>query len=332
MIVDYWRSKGHYVIEMMRAGMSVVNEETGEMSFSILGRCVLGDHVKSDFNYMSNMYQMLPIYNAIKKDVLNDCNNKESISWRHKINVNSDEVRSTSMFFRQTIESIMLNKYKSYTGTEVSFSSKIAAGTHLSEKYMPLVYKCNVSVHTTEICTRLRRDLNTNTYLKEHRDLWPSPEEKELEESMDDENMDGGEELDVAQMPVVWGADWDECKVGSFAIVHTEFSVENMVTSGICVYKIIEKHGENAQPVRGADRTFNGLEYLCTQDNTQLGCVNATWNNIEGKSQMSIVNDWNVIAYVHNLRNGKKLPIYVANNIERHVTAGELLYSRVLDE
>ena len=44
------------------------------------------------------------------------------------------------------------------------------------------------------------------------------------------------------------------------------------------------------------------------------------------------VYDWNVIAYVHTLRNGKNLPIYVANNIERHVTAGELLYSRVLDE
>ena len=328
MIVEHWRQSDHYVVDMMRAGMSVVNEETGEMSFSILGRCVLGDHVKSDFDHMSSMYEMLPVYNAISKDVSSDCNKKDTISWRHKVDVNSDEVRGTSLFFRQTIRAIVLNRYKSYTGTELSYSNKIAGSTCLTEKCMPVIYKEDVSMYTTEICKRLARDLNTNTFMEEHRDLWPTPnEDYETTSTGGSEQKD--DEVLNDQQPVEWGADWDECIVGSFAVVHTEFTEDKIVKSGVCVFKIMEKHGENAQPVNGAGRTFKGMEYLCTSDNTQLSCVNATWNYIEGQSKMSEIVDWNVIAYVSSLRQGKKLPVYVANSIERHANDDELFYEWV---
>ena len=91
----------------------------------------------------------------------------------------------------------------------------------------------------------------------------------------------------------------------------------------------MEKHGENAQPVNGAGRTFKGMEYLCTSDNTRVGCVNATWNYIEGQSEMSEIVDWNVFTYVSNLRAGKKLPVYVANIISKHANDDELFYEWV---
>ena len=43
LILEYWRKTGYYACDMMAANTSIVNEELGEATFSLLSRAVLGD-------------------------------------------------------------------------------------------------------------------------------------------------------------------------------------------------------------------------------------------------------------------------------------------------
>jgi hypothetical protein len=41
---------------ILKSSLSLFNEEAGEMSFSVLSRCVVGDTIKHKLDYMNNMY------------------------------------------------------------------------------------------------------------------------------------------------------------------------------------------------------------------------------------------------------------------------------------
>ena len=106
LILAYWKKINFYAYRMMNQHMAIFNEELGEITFSILGRVVLGDHCKDNFVHMNKMYQLLPLYRNIKDDVLKDSNVKCSLSWRHHIRSSSEEVQNAILYFKACVRQI----------------------------------------------------------------------------------------------------------------------------------------------------------------------------------------------------------------------------------
>ena len=99
LILEYWRKVGYYAGDMMEANMSIANEELGEATFSLLGRAVLGDSCRSDFQYMRGVYKLLPIYREVKNDLSTQQGKKDTINWHHRIKEDDEAVLSTRVFF-----------------------------------------------------------------------------------------------------------------------------------------------------------------------------------------------------------------------------------------
>ena len=308
MILEYWRSINHYTIDMMKGNMSCVDEELGELSFSVLSRCVLGDNQRSDFEHMKKMYELLPVYMDVKQDIEADTKNQQSIGWRHKVDIDSDEVRSTAFFFKRTIRLISQGRYLSYDGTPTCFNNQTTANDHLTREYLPLVYMNDISGICDTLINKVRNELNGN-FLARYTHIWP---ETEVTESEDDDNngMEDDEKRHICNLGT-WGPDWELCKVGIFAISRSEFTEEDgNIKKGICVYKVLEKNTDTAIVSDPVEYAFSGIEYICTKSNTNIACLSdGQWNNssLWNRSNIEDVYNYTIITYFDKLTTEKRL-------------------------
>ena len=318
LILEHWRTTGHYVIDMMKDNMSCVNEELGELTFSVLSRCVLGDTQKSNFEHMHKMYELLPVYMEVKQDVQADTRNKESIGWRHNIDNNSDEVRSTAFFFNRTIHMILLDRYNSYDGTPDSFSSQIISNDHLTKNYLPVVYITDISDNCASLVTKLKREVMGN-FLSGHEHIWPILDDNEGDEIKHNDShiMDDDE---VNWDITAGGPDWELCKVGSYAISRSEFEAKDgTVTTGICVYKVITKNTDEAVIPNPNNYTFNGVELVCTVRNNNINCLDGQWNTVRN-AEIETVYNYTIIVYFDGFRSTNRLLVDTINYV-KHINS-----------
>jgi hypothetical protein len=218
LILEYWRTTGHYTLDMMSESTAIANEERGEIMFSLLGRCVQGDPMKSDFEHMNSMFKLLPVYRDVKKDILfeGDQNeeNKQSITWHHKVPLNSPEVAATSFFFNRLIDDITAGRYLSYDETQRSYRSGAIAATAKTTAHMPIIFIADVTPLLEPILVSLQRALNVPFVRENHHIFPPIDEDKDDHSDLDneEEKRDG-----------MYGPPWDECVVGRYAVTRTEF-------------------------------------------------------------------------------------------------------------
>lgn len=314
LIVEYWRTKKHYTISMMKQEMYCMNEELGEVTFSVLSRCVLGDFMKSDFEHMKKMYSLLPVYMNIKEDILRDTNRKDAITWRHKIDTNCDEVRSTAFFFKRMIQSIMHNRHQSYDGSPASFSSEFVARQHMVESTAGLVYIEDI----TDICIRqmkqMRKELYGN-FLSSHHDIWPVVNDIPSRSRMVSTLSDNSEAEDELLLPV-WGPVWEDCTIGSYAIMRTEYEEKNVVKNGLCVYEVVERNSDTEIIHDHNNLAFMGIELFCTRDNTCSSCLrDGQWNRHRNRNALTKVYNYTVICYFDSLLNNQRLTAEVVNKV-----------------
>ena len=325
LIVEHWRQNKHYTLKMMDLGMHCVNEELGELTFSVLARCVLGDYIKSDIEHMHKMYELLPIYIALKDDILKDVNNKDSIAWRYTIDTDSDEVRSTSFFFKRAIRQINEDKYQTYDGSSQCFVNSVFANECMLKTSLPIVYMSD----TTEFClstfTQLKREL-VGTFLSTHHDIWPIPNQND-DSDTDSEIDSPSQNIDDDDDVTTWGPEWELCKVGGYAVMRTEFERENSsrVEKGVELYKIIEKISDTTNVNDPDELAFSGLEYICTIPNTSENCVtNGQWNYIRGMSKESKVFNYTVIIYFDQLTVQQRIPDVVLRSMDASLSLANM--------
>ena len=160
--------------QMMESNMAIVNEELGEISFSMLSRCVLGDTVKDEFKHMSKMYSLLPIFRDIKYDVMADTNVSTSLTWHHEIKPDSDEVKSAVLFFKKIIAQIKRGSYKVYSNDTVSFKSAVAATQNLVASSLNLVHmeKEPFEDYVNSLYGKIQTDMDLYA-LYRYDDVWP---------------------------------------------------------------------------------------------------------------------------------------------------------------
>jgi hypothetical protein len=174
LVLSYWQTKKHCTWEMMKSNMGIFNEESGEISFSVLSRCVLGDSMKSDFDHMNKMYSLLPVFRDIKNDVLADNAASTSLSWRHKVNPAGEEVQRAGLFFKGAIRQIVRGTFKSYDGSPKSFKSASEAGTRKVVSQMTEVFLNlpTIQTHVNSLLATIKLDLNSH-FVFPFKDIWP---------------------------------------------------------------------------------------------------------------------------------------------------------------
>jgi hypothetical protein len=158
----------------MKNNMGIFNEELGEITFSILAQKVLGDNVKDDFAHMNNIFSLLPLYRDVKDDVMADQNILHSLSGRHKIDPNGEEIHATVAFFRRTIRQITSNTHRSYDGSIQSYQSSALASEHMVTIDVPLVYMSwtQLKDYVDRAFDGIEHDMG-GFFVFPNRDMWP---------------------------------------------------------------------------------------------------------------------------------------------------------------
>lgn len=325
LVLEHWRQTNHVSYQMMTADVAVTNEELGEISFSILGRCVQGNSCRTDFDYMSDMYQLLPLYRSLRSDILDDTKNVDSLSWRHNVNTNGDEITTTALFFKRLIRRVLSNTYHSYDGSTQSFHSANKACSHLTREVIPRVYLTDVLDKIPAMFTKINDTVNCH-FLGPYVLQWPecvrvhnaADFDNSLENAitLDSSDSDEMKELEV------YGPPWHECIVGHYALVRSE----HQHIRGVDVYKVKEVIGSDRVD-NYLDHTFKGRKLICTVANTRPSCLTrGTWNIVPGISVTEIVHNYNVIAYFTGFDGKHHVPKNAKDDVKLLIDNGEQIF------
>jgi hypothetical protein len=322
LIIEYWRKTGYYACDLMAANTSIVNEELGEATFSLLGRAVLGDSCRSDFQYMRGVYKLIPIYREVKDDLSEQQGKKNTINWHHCIDDDDEAVASTSVFFNRLIRGVRGNWYRSYNGLPECFMSHAKAQDNLTTEYLGLVYQPQLVQNTLQdVLVNIKRTLHC-TFLSDHHDIWPL---QEVDGSSEDEDcpFEGDADCTVTDDDQVWGAPWRECKEGIYAVSRSEFPSKQL---GISLYLVVSVDVDGKEEDEEY-RSFQGRQLTCSIDNCTPECVrDGTWkmHRSTGLTQTETVFDWEVISYFSHLNRDNHIPHDICARIEEHGTRERL--------
>lgn len=174
LILEHWKATRYCGYRMMCNNMGIFNEEIGEITFSVLSRCVLGDTVKDNIQHMNRMFSLLPVYKAVTRDVQVDRNAMNTITWRHKIKMDCDELKTAEVFFKRVIRQIKNDSYYSYDGSVACYTNTINAGTHMVKAMRDKVYMNDNELNTyiTGLINEITIDIQSH-FVHPHRDIWP---------------------------------------------------------------------------------------------------------------------------------------------------------------
>ena len=326
LILEYWRQSGYYAVQLMVANTSIVNEELGEATFSLLARAVLGDSCRSDFQHMRKLFKLIPIYREIKDDLSDQQGKKNSINWHHRIHADDEAVNSTIVFFNRLIRGVKANWYKSYNGLPDCFLNYDKAQDNLCTDYLPLVYQ------TEPVRTSLQSGLDTinrsvrTSFLSEHNDIW-SYQDEGMSGSDDDDSKSDVFGSDSGDADQVWGAPWSMCRTSWYAVSRSKFDGD---TLGIAIYQIVSINVDNADEDEDQFQSFQGRQLTCSIDNCDPKCVREgawTLRRPAGPVQLDKVFDWEVISYFPNMNANDLIPMDICTQIEAH-GATEILFRR----
>ena len=323
--LNYWRHHDMPIWKLMENNICLFNEELGEMYYSILSRCVLGDNIKSNFDHMNKIFKLLPVYRSIREEMFQDNNNKDSITWHHKVPVDSQDVTATIFFFNRLIRHIVEGKHRSYpVGKE--YISQNVCSANATRTFVPLIFSKAVVDDITPLVASVKSTI-AGTFMNDHLQDWPIiPAVEDDNDDTDDgrgqndmhsssDSLDGEDMKHNQDQSNVWGAPWAECIPKHFAV--QEAMYDEGLSKGISVYKIMAITNDTVDECGQPFRTFTGREYTCTVLNTTIDCVKkGKWHFHAGNSQDVVheVYHYDVISYFEKLEDSM-LPKSVVDDI-----------------
>ena len=317
LVIDYWRRTQYVGYEMMIDNLSIYNEERGEMLYSILSRCVLGDNNRSDFEHMDSMFKLLSEYTCMKDDVINDTETStSSMNHRHTISENDDNLLSVRHFFRRTIRQITKGEYMSYDGSKTCYKSAHYASQSLTSDYQDSVYMADISSLVDKYANDVKTTLSSGI-LRPHKDIWteidsdvqPPPNiiDASISSISDHVDMDS-DDSDEYQ----WGVDFKECVVGQFAICRDRWDNGD----GINVVKITQINQPKVFDESGRLwDNFDGRTRVCTVDERTVDCLRGKWNHNPHHSIITNKASYEVLAYTETLSPDMTIPPVVVDRI-----------------
>ena len=116
LILMYQKEKNLPTWQMFMGSPSVFNEEAGEMSFSVLARCCLGDTTRMMFEHMSNMYKLTGLSETT--DVLRtELGRVRQSNGYYSLDNKGVAVQTVITFMQESIRALKFNVFRHFTGS-----------------------------------------------------------------------------------------------------------------------------------------------------------------------------------------------------------------------
>ena len=117
--------------KMLDASMSMINEEAGEISFSILSRACLGDTTKKKVDHMSELYRSLHSLRGLDDDFRAEFeSNHGRKNWRRRFGPDDETVQQVGAFMVAMVRTVKAKQFTQYDGTLAGFKNRSAAAQH----------------------------------------------------------------------------------------------------------------------------------------------------------------------------------------------------------
>ena len=123
--------------KLLQQNFSMFNEEPGEMSFAVLGRAVLGDHVTNLLEHMNKRFLLVREHqqedDALRAD--NGMTFKADNHWRRNWTVDAPEVQSARHFLSSRLREMTTAHfmvYPSHTAVPAAFLNKSVAAANMT--------------------------------------------------------------------------------------------------------------------------------------------------------------------------------------------------------
>ena len=117
--------------KMLDASMSMINEEAGEISFSILSRACLGDTTKKKVDHMSELYRSLHSLRGLDDDFRAEFeSNHGRKNWRRRFGPDDQTVQQVGAFMVAMVRTVKAKQFTQYDGTLAGFKNRSAAAQH----------------------------------------------------------------------------------------------------------------------------------------------------------------------------------------------------------
>ena len=173
LILAYQYKRKIVSYEMLMNNQSMYNEDMGEITFSVLSRCVLGDNNKSMFDHLEKVYCMVPYVQQVVRDIGDDFGSgQNSINWRHTISPHATEVSTTGSYFSSLIRQVESNVFKCYDGSERGYKNLTKSREHMVASTLPVVYMNDMSQVVSTMIAQLKKSL-CGYHLYHYRHIWP---------------------------------------------------------------------------------------------------------------------------------------------------------------
>jgi hypothetical protein len=275
--------------DMLREQGNLFNEETGEITFSVLARCVVGDTTKSKFDHINKLYRLIHTYQGVDADIKSDAHHGEDLNWRHTVTEDSVEAQSTVEFFRLMVRRIRTNQFQEYDGSKKSFknSAHAAACMQRRKETTPLA---DTSRDAEELATEaLKKGKNKyegQMWGLKVQSIWPEFKHKRPEELKDMTLFSEEEEDDEeAEIQAIEDSHKEQHGIGSIlrrpSTMHDDDEYANYMDNMEDPESDIDENAQLEPPRKKAN--------IGTMDENERGEA-VTWSEFGSVSQGNITN------------------------------------------
>jgi hypothetical protein len=173
-ILMYLAKTKSEVHKMLKASIGMLSEESGENSFSLLSRSVLGDNHKSNFDHMNKLFALLPVYRQVCKDLSVDIHRPlASRGCFGNISPDMRAVKTLVGHFKLNIHKASHNQISYYDGSKKTYSNatNAQAGQEIPGK-VDVLFKASIAEKLKKHVDVCKKDLDT-FWLTRYKEHWP---------------------------------------------------------------------------------------------------------------------------------------------------------------
>jgi hypothetical protein len=174
----YQTSKGLVMSDILAHNLGAVVEEPGEILFSCLARCVVGDTMQQQFAHLNTMFKLLSVFRETISDFEDDVGISGGGTGYVIIKKSSAEVRAVRSFMKGHIRKIIAGVKCMYGNMKdkqmkggVTLKAVQAKQRYEIDAYIPRIYIADIEDKVRGVFEIARSQVDTH-YSEQFHDIW----------------------------------------------------------------------------------------------------------------------------------------------------------------